>query len=410
MARLPGLVQGFYRGIAFDVPDTSTTAGRRLVEYLFPGIDDAAYDDFGRNAGEITLNGVIIGDFYQAQALALEAAFERPGPAMLIHPWRGPMQVILAEPATISVASRELRAVRFSAKFRRVQTGFTSLSNGLSGVLSAVALVGLAASALSSVVSTRAISAARTRAVGRSAGIVRAAVGQLQPVAGSGRFLPRLNQTARSMAPTTPESFDGALVQLSGRFGEASDAPFVAAAAGAEPENNARPEALTSLGAALSDAVSAAIDDAPSDPDRALLACAAAHCLAQAVAQIPYTPFASAERALSTRSLTLSAADRLIAAAGSLSSGRYEGEADGLVSGLETLKAETSAALNEIIGQLPETLAVELASPTDAWLVAAHVAGDDPAGLEAVWLDIVSRNRPRHPARLPAGEVKVLRQ
>ncbi|TCT35370.1 DNA circularization N-terminal domain-containing protein [Martelella mediterranea] len=409
MATLPGLIQGFYRGIAFDVPDTTTKAGRRLVEYLFPGVEDAAYDDFGRHPGEVTLNGVIAGDLYQVQALALEAAFNRPGPAMLIHPWRGPMRVILAEPATITLASRELRIVRFSAKFKTVQTGFTGLSGGFGGILSAVALIGTAVALLSSAVSSRSISAARTRAVNRSAGVVRDAVGDLQPVAGSARFLPRLTNAASSLAPTTPEGFETAVADLTSRFGEASDIPFIAAAAEAIREEQATPAALTALGLNLGAALSGTISDAPSDPDRALLAVAAAHAIAQASAQIPYTAFDSAEQAHAVRSSVLSSADSLIDATSGLVTGRYAGEADELVSALETLKVEVTAALNEIIGQLPETLTLQLTGPTDAWIVAAHIAGDNPAGLEAVWQDIVSRNCPRHPSRLPAGEIKVLK-
>ncbi|AJY46478.1 DNA circularization N-terminal domain-containing protein [Martelella endophytica] len=409
MATLPGLVTGYYRGIAFDVPDTTTKAGRRLVEYLFPGVDDAAYDDFGRAAAEVSINGVIIGDFYQAQAVALEAAFNQSGPAMLIHPWQGPMQVILTEPATISLASRELRAVRFSAKFRKVQTGFTSLSNGLSGVLTAVALVASAASLLASAVSTRSISAARTRAVNRSAGVVQDAAGVLQPVNGSARFLPRLQDATAQLAPTTPEAFDAEVADLASRFGEASQTPFVAAAAEAVPEVAATPAALTAIGVSLASSLAGAIAAAPSDPDRALIAAASAHCLSQAVAQVPYSDFDSAETALASRARMHAAADRLIESVGQLSSGRYDGEVDGLVSALEGLKAEVTGALNEIIGQLPETLTLTLAGPTDAWMIATHIAGENPAAIEAVWADIVARNRPRHPAQLPAGSIKVLK-
>ncbi|WP_319519632.1 DNA circularization N-terminal domain-containing protein [uncultured Martelella sp.] len=409
MATLPGLLQGVYRGIAFDVPDTSTKAGRRLVEYLFPGVEDAAYDDFGRHPAEITLNGVIAGDFYQAQALALETAFNQPGPAMLIHPWQGPMRVILVEPATITLASRELRIVRFSAKFKKVQTGFTGILNGFGGILSAVSLIGTAAVLLFSAVSSRSISAARTRAVNRSTGIVRDAIGDLQPVAGSARFLPRVSAAASGLAPTTPDAFETEIADLTSRFGEVSDTPFIAAAAEAAPETPAAPAALTTLGLTLGKALSDTISDAPSDPDRALLAIASGHAIAQAAAQIPYTAFDSAEQALAVRAQVLSSADGLIAALCGFSSGRFAGEIDGLISALETLKVEVTAALNEIIGQLPETLTLQLTGPTDAWLVAAHISGDDPADLEAVWRDIVSRNSPRHPTRLPTGEVRVLK-
>ncbi len=70
---LPGLLPGRYRGITFHVPNTSIDAGRRVVEYLFPGVDPASYDDFGKMPGVVYLSGLIISDDYREQARALEA-------------------------------------------------------------------------------------------------------------------------------------------------------------------------------------------------------------------------------------------------------------------------------------------------------------------------------------------------
>src|SRR5690606_31070027 len=40
-------------------------------EYLFPGIDRAAYDDFGLLPAIVTVSGILVGDDYVARAAAL---------------------------------------------------------------------------------------------------------------------------------------------------------------------------------------------------------------------------------------------------------------------------------------------------------------------------------------------------
>ena len=61
---LPGLIPGQFRGVAFDVPDTRTEFGRRVAEHLFPGRDDAEYDDLGALPEVVSVEGVIVGDDY----------------------------------------------------------------------------------------------------------------------------------------------------------------------------------------------------------------------------------------------------------------------------------------------------------------------------------------------------------
>ena len=46
---------------------------------------------------------------------------------------------------------------------------------------------------------------------------------------------------------------------------------------------------------------------------------------------------------------------------------------------------------------------------SDAFVVAGHLFGDRPEAIEAGYRSIVERNRPRHPAMLPAGKIEALR-
>ncbi|MCM0750476.1 hypothetical protein DEA98_00015 [Brucella pseudogrignonensis] len=76
---LPGLLPASYRGISFHVPDTSTQVGRRVAEHLFPGIDQAAYDDFGLATQTVRVEGLIVSDSYIAQCTGSEGRVRDTG-------------------------------------------------------------------------------------------------------------------------------------------------------------------------------------------------------------------------------------------------------------------------------------------------------------------------------------------
>jgi hypothetical protein len=111
------LLPASFRGVPFHVEIASQDVGRRAVVTRFPGVDTKAIDDFGVLAGEIYIDGFLVGDDYQAQASALKAALETPGPGTLIHPWLGEFLVVVVSPASIRFDVQELRVARFSASF-----------------------------------------------------------------------------------------------------------------------------------------------------------------------------------------------------------------------------------------------------------------------------------------------------
>ena len=63
--------------------------------------------------------------------------------------------------------------------------------------------------------------------------------------------------------------------------------------------------------------------------------------------------------------------------------------------------------INEVIGRLPDVLVFKTTQSLDAWQLALHVAGDTPSRIEEVYLDIVARNDPRHPAAMEVGLIEV---
>lgn len=109
-----------FRGVDFDIPDTRQEVGRRVQRFWFPGRDDTVHQDLGAHEGPIGVTGLIVGGDYVARARALRAAFLEPGPGTLVHPWLGEIEVVLAQPATITFSEREMRVARFEAQFERV--------------------------------------------------------------------------------------------------------------------------------------------------------------------------------------------------------------------------------------------------------------------------------------------------
>lgn len=156
---LPGLLPASFRGVQFHMPDASTEVGRRVVVTLFPGIDAPAFDDLGQHAGPIWVTGILLGDDYVAQALALQAAIQTAGPGTLLHPWLGEMSVVVADPAQIRFSTRALRLVTFDVSFLRADIGSFPIISTLSGLLASIAsLASLPATLVSLAVGTATLS------------------------------------------------------------------------------------------------------------------------------------------------------------------------------------------------------------------------------------------------------------
>lgn len=404
---LDGLLPGSYRGITFSMPDTSSAPGRRVVEYLFPGVDAADYDDFGLAVNEISVTGLILGDDYKAQAMALEAAFETAGPATLIHPWLGPMLVIMAQPAQISFSEKELRLVRFTATFKKLPFSSGSILGGLSGLITAIDTVMSTASALIGVVGTI-MSATRTKSVTRSTRLVTSAISAVSAPSGSARALPQLKASISATVPSSPADFATLILSTANLINTASISAAVSPAAEAVVAPAPTAQSLMAIGMTVAESLTASISDAPADADRALLASSAAQFFGQSVAQSAYADYVSSQEALAFRARATDAADGLTAAIETITSSTFQAGSTSLRHAIRDLQSALIADINETIGRLPSVLTFRPERPLDAWLLAQHVFGDKPSTIEAGYLDIVARNNPRHPAALPAGSVEVL--
>lgn len=409
---LPGLLPGFWRGIRFHVPDASTAAGRRISEQLFPGVDLPTYDDFGVAPAVISIEGLIVGDSYIAQAAALQAAMETPGLSTLIHPWLGPMTVMLEEPGQVFFSDRELRVTRFSIQFKRMPIGGLSGLGRLGGSLSAlstvISLVSTAIGAFSAAQQRRSISAAGQLAVTRSHRIVRTAVAALAAPAGARRTLPRLKASIPAIAPTGAVAFDAMITTGLAILSAADLTPAVSPAAGAVAEPAPSPLALMTMAFDLAKAFTIAVAEAPSQPDAALLAIASGRALVAGTTQSLYATYESRREALAYRLRANAAIDGAVLSLEGFTSSIHAGEASDVRRALVDLQNAIAVDINERIGRLPDVLVLNPDAPVDAWQVAHHLFGDTPDKVEAAYRDIVRRNRPRHPAHME-GPIEVLK-
>lgn len=405
---LPGLLPGLYRGISFFCPDTSTKAGRRVAETLFPGVEWAAYDDMGYLPDTVDISALVISDDYIAIAQQIRSAFKTPGPATLIHPWLGPMTVILQDPGEISFAAAELRVVRFTATFK-VQAegaGFGFGASTLTGLVLGIADVVTTASALVSAVDDTVISTVKAKASTRSGRIVIAAADDVAAPAGSLRFVPRLKASLPARVDS-PSAYDAMMIDIAGRISARDRVPAVAPAASAVIEAKPTPSALVTVGLDLATALVAAISDAPSSADAALIASGAAHLVASLATQALDVDYDSRNAAIAYRTSASTAIGDLMDAMTAISSDLMVAEAGAMRRALRALQTAIIKDVNETIGRLPRVVTFSPGQPIDAFLLATHVAGNQPDKIEAVYRDIVARNRPRHPAQIDSDAIEV---
>lgn len=409
---LPGLLPGFWRGIRFHVPDASTAAGRRITEQLFPGVDLPAYDDFGVAPAVISIEGLMVGDDYIAKAAALQAAMETPGLSTLVHPWLGPMTVMLEEPGQIYFSDRELRVTRFSVQFKRMPIGGLSrlgnIGSSLSALTTAIAVAASAIGAMTAAHEKRSISAARQLSVTRSHRVFRSAVSAIAAPSEARRTLPRLKASVPDDAPTGATAFDTMVSATVAILSAADLTSAVSPAAGATAEIAPSPLALMTMAFDLGAAMGAAMKAAPSSLDGVLLAIAAGRALVAGSSQSLYASYESRREALAYRLRANHAIDAAMTALEGFTSSIYAGEASDTRRALGDVQNAIAVDINERIGRLPDVMIVQPDTPIEAWQIAHHLFGDQPDLVEAAYRDIVRRNRPRHPAYME-GAIEVLK-
>ncbi|UXS52597.1 hypothetical protein FY148_08015 [Agrobacterium tumefaciens] len=401
-----GLLPGFYRGIPLSIVDVSSDHGRRVLEYLFPGVDPAAYDDFGVGPSGISIEALYVGDDYRVRAKLLAKAFETPGPALLIHPWLGPMQVIMEEPAQIRFSERELRVIRISARFKRAPSSSIS---GFSGGLLPTALIAFtsAVTSLAASIALTVISSARTAATIRSRRVTSSVADSITARPDARSAVSQIRSALEASSPSSPVAFDTWASSAASVIAQTVEVPAVAPAT---TTVNATPsaQALMSAGLSIASGLLTEAGKAPSAIDGLLLVGAAGQFLAATAEQSSYADFVSRQEALRYRAAMTSALAALVDQVEQQSPDTMQAASSALSSAARSLTAAIVSDLNEVIGRLPSVRRLSVNRDADAWLVAQHLSGDTPALLETVYADVVARNDPSHPAQLPARDIEFL--
>lgn len=111
-----GYVTASFRGIKFFINRSNSTGGRKLVKHEFPEKDDTYNEDLGRKNKEFNLSAYLIGDEYYNKRNDLEDALDKKGPGVLIHPYRGELNVVVDD-FSIGEETEEGRMCRFDIQF-----------------------------------------------------------------------------------------------------------------------------------------------------------------------------------------------------------------------------------------------------------------------------------------------------
>lgn len=411
LVALPGCWIGSWRGIPFHVPDVSSPAGRRLIAIHLPGTDVTIHEDLGRANRAIRVNGLVAGDDYIAQAAALQKAFDAPGPGALVHPWLGPMTVILDEGgADISYRSDALRTASFSATFQRWTPVVSPIST--------LALVSVAATALAGLSLGLFGAADRMMTVGMGEAMATVAGATLGAVSAS--LVGAVLVSRISTLTIGGVGISTAAAQVAGAASATAWADAVAGAvagAGTPPSRAAigigptgrAAEAVVAPWSAVTTLLDIARATTSLDDDERGLALVGAGMAVAAVAAIA-APLAavdweSRQQAEAARSTISSAIAEVSAALVAMDGGDDDGPAALRAAwrGLAELRRRIWEDIDDRIGRLPSVLTIQPPTRASAWVVAQYVAGDDPTAVRTAFEDIVKRNRLVHPARLDPG-------
>ena len=408
---LPGLSQGSFRGVPFEIVDAEHEVGRRIVTHFFPGVDAQAREDQGKLDGPVKVMGLIVGDDYVERAKALEAALGQAGPGTLVHPWLGEMRVVVPAGARIRFSTGELRVARFDIVFEREVerlAGKVSSASRLTSSLGSLrsAAGGLLSSALASRLAP--VNALDTAFV-LTGTILNSAIRKADTLDNGADLAARLATLLRTVS-TDPSasviaSAASSLATAIGAAARARPRPAIGRGGTSAPTTQALPKAerVARMALALADEVGAVTPLIM--PERAAIATAQSSLVSAAIEAASLIPFTAREEAYSWRKdldLKLTTSAQLAASL----TDSLPGPASVLARSVRDVRSALYTDFNELIGRLPSTVVVGGGIP--ALMIAYDLEGDNPGSVLAFASDIITRNRLANPAVTPITGVEVL--
>lgn len=404
------------RGMPFFVSRGEDEAARRWVTHEFPGRDDPWHEDLGRAVEAFSVEGLLIGADVVLQAKLFRAAALAEGPATLLHPWYGALQVVVLD-CRITQDVNEARVARVQLRVQKVGARPAPVlsTDGLGSVLAEADRVLTAAAAAYG--RLRAMTAAVDFVVTAFRGAVTGLAGGLSGGLASFGLVGSVLGAAGTAIDALGGIGDADLVsdtalpaKVTTALREVSGLAGGRAATAVDPGFEAPRAAFATLASLAAATPVPAPEAAPVTPSRQQLAgaidalgllaqAAIAGELARAAAAVPWT---SRDEAMAARDQV---ADALAAAADRAAEAGWDETWQRLVA----LRAASAADLAARAAPLPRVRRLELPGVMPATLIAYGLDGDSLSDVFGRGAGIATRNRVRHPGFVPsASPIEVL--
>ncbi len=379
------LRQASFRGVPFEVDDVEASGGRRVVLHEYPLRDTPYSEDLGRRARDIRVRGYIIQgrmyDYASARAGLLKA-LEAYGPGELVHPWHGEVRVVVDD-YRLRETTEQGGLLELDIRFREAG----QLTNPAATTDTAQSVTTAATSVRQALKDSFLLTfAPALERLDSLAGVLDEAVGLAMDYLGLPQSLMAAGLARMQSLLATPAALFDALSGLFGDLlGNGNEGTAVTTASGTAARTSSR-----AVIAASSDALERLLGGSAvitSPAGRVLRDMVAQVVVVEAAASTAHTDYTTADDALADRDAVVESLDTIEPVAG-----------DSVFRCLAGLRRAVVTDLTTRGAELPRVRSVTLPGTVPA-LVAAYRIHADAGRAD----ELVSRNRIRHPGRVPGG-------
>lgn len=380
------LREASFRGARFEVDEVEASGGRRVVLHEYPLRDTPYSEDLGRRAREFSVRGYIIQgrtyDYASARADVLKA-LEAYGPGELVHPWHGEVNVV--------VDDYRLRESMERGGLLELDIRFREAGQLANPTASADTAKGVASAASSA---RQALKNSFLSAFAPALDEIDKAVTALNDAASLAMEYLGLPQSliAEGLAYVqsliaTPAAFFDALVGIFGGLLDNESSNESGEKALAAPVPDASFSIASGEGTAPLESILGGSAVITTEAGRVIRHTVAQVVVVEAAASTAHTEYATADDALADRDAVVESLDTIEPVA-----------EDSVFPWLAELRRAVVTDLTTRGAELPRVRSVTLPGTVPA-LVAAYRIHADAGRAD----EIVSRNRIRHPGRVPGG-------
>ena len=380
------LREASFRGARFEVDDVEASGGRRVVLHEYPLRDTPYSEDLGRRAREFSVRGYIVQgrtyDYASARADVLKA-LEAYGPGELVHPWHGEVNVVVDD-YRLRESMERGGLLELDIRFREAGqlTNPTASADTARGVASAAssARQALKNSFLSAFAPALDEIDKAVTALNDAASLAMEYLGLPQSLMAEGLAW------AQSLIATPAALFD-ALVGIFGGLLDNESSNESGEKTLAAPVPDASFSIASREGTAPLESILGGSAVITTEAGRVIRHTVAQVVVIEAAASTAHAEYATADDALADRDAVVESLDTIEPVAD-----------DAVFLGLAELRRAVVTDLTTRGAELPRVRSVTLPGTVPA-LVAAYRIHADAGRAD----EIVSRNRIRHPGRVPGG-------